>query len=123
MDDEELNNRLMQWGSQKIGQGRGRGCRSSAGHKAIGKEKKRKESMRMSWMKIVGRCELIIIIEDSDLKVVVKFKEGNDISAIGLAHLTNGLKKACGDIEMAKVLRDRKQRRTKGNQGSHCQSR
>lgn len=41
MDDEELNNKLLQWGSQRIGQGRGRGCRSSAGHKAIGKEKKR----------------------------------------------------------------------------------
>lgn len=45
------------------------------------------------------------IIEDSDLKVVVKFKEGNDISAIGLVALTNGLKKACGDKEMVKVLR------------------
>ena len=48
------------------------------------------------------------IAPDSDcgLKVIFKFKEGHDIRAIGLGALTIGLKKACGEIEMAKVLRD-----------------
>ncbi|KAI2645876.1 Nucleic-acid-binding protein from transposon X-element [Labeo rohita] len=44
--------------------------------------------------------------QEDDLRVLVKFKEGSDINDVGLCALTYGLKKALGDIEMAKILRD-----------------
>lgn len=46
------------------------------------------------------------VCQEDDLRVIVKFKEGNDISGVGLFVLTNGLKKALGEVEMAKVLWD-----------------
>ena len=46
------------------------------------------------------------IVIDADLKVIVKFKEGNYISTVGFSGLTNGLKKAFGEIELARLLRD-----------------
>lgn len=40
-------------------------------------------------------------------KIISKFKSVNKITGMSLITLTNGLKKAIGDVELAKVLQER----------------
>lgn len=44
--------------------------------------------------------------EEEGYKVVIKFKEGNELNNVSLSALTCGLKKSVGEVEMAKILRD-----------------
>lgn len=45
-------------------------------------------------------------ITREEFKILFKFKEGNDIKAVSPVVLTSALRKAIGDIELAKVLWD-----------------
>lgn len=87
-DDEDIDNKgARSTISQKHGQGR---------------EKRSLEEDETEGDRAVRRK----LCREEDLRVLVKFKEGSDINDVGLFALTHGLKKALGDIEMAKILRD-----------------
>lgn len=89
-----------------MGQGKGKGSTrnqpSSAGSSREESKRKGREDEEVESVRDVRKK----MDQSADLKIIVKFKEGNDISAISPTALTMALKKACGDIEMAKVLRD-----------------
>lgn len=94
--------------SNRAGRGRGSGGSSSnqLGAGSSKEENKRKEREDEIGEKSRDVRRRIAHDPASEMKVIIKFKEGNDIRTISLVALTAGLKKAWGEIEMAKVLRD-----------------
>lgn len=52
------------------------------------------------------RAVRLRVWQEDELKVVVGFKEGCDISKVGLVTLTNGLKKVLGEVERAYPMRN-----------------
>lgn len=97
-----------QMSSQRGGRGRGSGVSTSQrlGAGSSKEENKRKEREDEIGEKSRDVRRRLAYNPAPELKVIIKFKEGNDIRTISLVALTAGLKKAWGEIEMAKVLRD-----------------
>ncbi|XP_073730159.1 uncharacterized protein [Misgurnus anguillicaudatus] len=112
MEEDSLSSEVWKvWTNQRSG-GRGRG-RGSGGStlRFDNAGSSKEENKRKDREDELGERERDIrrkVVKDpvSDLKLIIKFKEGNDVRDVGLIALTTGLKKACGEIEMAKVLRD-----------------
>lgn len=50
------------------------------------------------------RVKKRVVMEE--YKVLLKFKPGQDMFGVSPINLSNGLKKAIGDVELAKVLKD-----------------
>lgn len=107
MDEENFPKEAWQLCSsnQSSGQGRGRGSGLSAQCLGAGSAREEKRKDREDEWGERGRDvrRRVVHDPDSDLKVIIKFKESNDIRAVELVALTAGLKKACREIEMAKV--------------------